>query len=523
MQARPPSQAPPSARMVQLQPYRNTPTPPHHAIPARPPTVQDFVPAPTPPPQVGCPHPCQLSTELTFSQHSAPQLPQLPQIPQYLQHYQDSPQLQQQQVYNPPQPYQMPYQHAPTPAPTIDMHKLHTDIDSLTIDAKIELATHPMEHTAQKRLVTLQTLKEMLDSGTASGNDAVEIRKSIDHQLAQKRILPPQPPAQMHFPQSYMVPPQQYAQVPPTTHHMQQLQTPAPPPVVNSTNLADLLRATAGQNPTPQPGVQQSQYGQPAYAMSTPPVTHTLPAQAAPAENPLIAQLRASGFLSGTSTPSGGLTPSNSGVVEIRFTSASIKIPRPQMVASFLGERPNQCGTCGRRFTSDDIGKEKKARHLDWHFKTKARMMEAERRGQNRSWYVDEREWIGSKELDEDAPEENVNGASQGIAVRKQQDYVRAPSDPVLRSLPCPIDQEPFRSEWSEEVQDFIWKDAVLVGGRYYHASCYQEVTKDRDKDTGGLTPMGAGIRSTTPDSVLGKRKAEQEANGTRMKVKMEA
>ncbi len=41
--------------------------------------------------------------------------------------------------------------------------------------------------------------------------------------------------------------------------------------------------------------------------------------------------------------------------------------------------------------------------------------------------------------------------------------------------------------------------DAVKIGARAYHASCHAEVKKD-----GGNTPL----RTSTPDSVLGKRKA---------------
>lgn len=53
--------------------------------------------------------------------------------------------------------------------------------------------------------------------------------------------------------------------------------------------------------------------------------------------------------------------------------------------------KSNRCGTCGRRFPTTDDGREKKARHLDWHFKTNQRMVDASKRAQNRSWYVDER------------------------------------------------------------------------------------------------------------------------------------
>ena len=65
--------------------------------------------------------------------------------------------------------------------------------------------------------------------------------------------------------------------------------------------------------------------------------------------------------------------------------------PRPHLISSLYEARSNRCGTCGRRFLATDEGKEKKARHLDWHFKTNQRMAEAAKRGQNRSWYVDER------------------------------------------------------------------------------------------------------------------------------------
>lgn len=60
-------------------------------------------------------------------------------------------------------------------------------------------------------------------------------------------------------------------------------------------------------------------------------------------------------------------------------------------MVSLYDAKSNRCGTCGRRFPTTAEGKEKKARHLDWHFKTNQRMVDAAKRGQNRSWYVDER------------------------------------------------------------------------------------------------------------------------------------
>jgi pre-mRNA cleavage complex 2 protein Pcf11 len=479
----PASQTPAQRNIPTIATYRNTPTPPQH-VAASPSGQNPYAQFPTTyPPQAPTPQP----------QYSTPQ-PQLPSPPNH-----------------------------------VDMRKLYTDIDDLTTDAKIECATHPMNTAAQSKLTTLQTLKEILESGKASPTDLVDIRKSIDAQLAKKVVQPSQPPHPIQTPNlglparpAYLSPqPQQ--QAPPIPSAL--------PPGLNAANLADLLRATTSQNTTPQPQAYSQAYPQPNNYVKTPPIPNavlSLPAQIPNPANSLLDQLKAAGLVSAAPTPPQGLTPptfnmaAGSGA-EPAFSLGWIKVQHSQIVTSFLSARPNQCTTCGRRFTSDETGRERKARHLDWHFKTKARMLDAEKRGQNRSWYVDVRTWIKSKEVDDEIVDDTPASANTSPIKKQQQDFVRAPNDPVLRSMRCPIDQEPFNSEWSEEVQDWIWKDTVLVGGRYYHASCYREVTKDRDRDAGNTTPLGAGLRTSTPDSVLGKRKAEQEANGATSRVKLEA
>jgi pre-mRNA cleavage complex 2 protein Pcf11 len=72
------------------------------------------------------------------------------------------------------------------------------------------------------------------------------------------------------------------------------------------------------------------------------------------------------------------------------------------------------------------------------------------------------------------------------------------PDDPELAKSICPIDHEGFKPVWLEEEQEFVWLDAIKVGGKIYHASCYEDAAKDK-KD---------GLRGT-PEPVLGKRKNE--------------
>ena len=115
-------------------------------------------------------------------------------------------------------------------------------------------------------------------------------------------------------------------------------------------------------------------------------------------------------------------------------------------------------------------------------------------------------EWIKSREI-----EEGIDGLPNGLRDSKalaaaaavksdpKTKFISVPSDSALASLPCPICQEKFDTSWSDQVQDFVWMDAEKIGAKIYHASCYSELQKD-----GANTP-----RTSTPDSVLGKRKAE--------------
>jgi len=51
--------------------------------------------------------------------------------------------------------------------------------------------------------------------------------------------------------------------------------------------------------------------------------------------------------------------------------------------------------------------------------------------------------------------------------------YVPVPDGSELASHPCRICKEPFQSEWSEDLEEWIWRNAVLIEGNHYHASCF--------------------------------------------------
>jgi pre-mRNA cleavage complex 2 protein Pcf11 len=169
---------------------------------------------------------------------------------------------------------------------------------------------------------------------------------------------------------------------------------------------------------------------------------------------------------------------------------------------------------------------------MDWHFRVHHRIAEAEKRGQHRSWYVDAADWVGSREaVDTDyvAPEgggsavddatgggggggsgaAGSNRGGSGGKGAKKMPSIPVPEDPKVNTV-CPICQEKFEMKWLDEAQEWVWVDAIRVGGeKVYHASCYGEATK------GAAPPVAVGGRSAgndrgTPEpTVLGTRKAE--------------
>ncbi|PHH63120.1 hypothetical protein CDD81_6271 [Ophiocordyceps australis] len=175
---------------------------------------------------------------------------------------------------------------------------------------------------------------------------------------------------------------------------------------------------------------------------------------------------------------------------------------QPRAVIALYDGLGPPCTQCGRRFKTDGEGKKKKMAHMDWHFRVHQRSSEAEKKGTHRSWYVDEKDWLKSREVvDSDhiaAPEEE--SALESDAEHKVQ-YIAVPDAGKSINNVCPICQEKFENKWLDTAQEWVWLDVVLVGNRAYHASCHTEATRDRDG-----TPIASRL---TPEPILGKRKAE--------------
>ncbi|KAH8778678.1 hypothetical protein F5883DRAFT_217949 [Diaporthe sp. PMI_573] len=470
---------------------------------------------------------------------------------------------------------------APAAQPGISIDSLINEIEQLVVAARAELGRSPYDTSIQtelKALLDLQTVlktrgamlsqEQLVPVKTQVANLAVKYRASNAHQT-----VTPTPPIHgtpFHAPMQQQ-PPQQIAPVAPAPHASAPAGSVSLDALLGKGALAALLsrRSATPQAPTPQPPQQpQTQPANVAALRSPPPQRAEMQKPATPDPMALLGALRGVGLIPTTpqsgatpvSNPSGpppqaaanlapvttpnpaagGMLPSNLASIlasarslaatstpapvimsgDISLTTSSLKQFRPHLIPTIYEALGPPCTQCGRRFKKDEEGRKKKTAHMDWHFRVHQRIVEAEKRGQHRSWYVDQADWIKSREAVDDnqadADADAANNAAASSAAKSSGpkiQYIPVPEDGDNTNTVCPICQEKFVTKWLDEAQEWVWTDATRVGGRAYHASCYAEVTKD-----------GGGGVTSTPDPVLGKRKAEGEMGNLRAgRLKMDA
>ncbi|WFD21937.1 hypothetical protein MEQU1_000597 [Malassezia equina] len=167
--------------------------------------------------------------------------------------------------------------------------------------------------------------------------------------------------------------------------------------------------------------------------------------------------------------------------LEVRMTTLDLSRSSAELELLIRDHLPLPCRQCANRYPDGEAGKHGLDDHLDWHFTQNRRARASVTRGQSRAWFDPIPRWIRSgfdddmHEATKDADAFDLDEPAQERALREKvaSSYVSVPLDADVAARPCRICQEKFQSEWSEDVEEWIWRNAVLVDGLYYHASCY--------------------------------------------------
>ena len=480
----------------------------------------------------------------------------------------------------PPQQYQKGYSsHQPTPppgaTPTIDadfarrilaglgqkqddLPKLKEDTKNLISHTQSEFAKNPFDQSTQARLKALLQLSNILDTQQLSPEAIAQIKAQVSSLSAGIRPASVQPSTPLPLPgqNGGWQAPTPVIPAPAQQYRAPSVQ-PTPPVAAPSFSLGALdglaRSLAAGQKPST-PQIQAAMPALQNLPLSTQSPVRSLAMPAGlPQGNAIIDQLRAAGIIpNNISTPSQPPLPppsapptqlpnpadlsrllsnmpalaslprppplSGPGKPRLPLSQAGLKPFNPSLLSSLYDPQSNPCSTCGRRFASTPAGSAQKAGHLDWHFRTNQKIADATHRSQHRSWYPDEHEWIKTRDID----------PSSGIADTADEITGTEDSGPAKTSLPvptelgvnkeCPICQDEFKQDYDKENQEWVWLDAVRPEprGKVYHASCHEEVARNRNGGAGShfrnLSGGSGRERSGTPESR--KRKAEDVLGG---------
>lgn len=213
----------------------------------------------------------------------------------------------------------------------------------------------------------------------------------------------------------------------------------------------------------------------------------------------------------------------------MKLTNADITKKRPQIVQFLYDQLPVQCKQCGIRFSDSIAGKKKMQDHLDMHFRQNRKANQSVGRGHSRSWFVDAEDWIN------DVPSEtNGKGDADGhrrlsakaaaaaeVAKRDAElraQFVVVPPGDEAKTISCPICKETLKSEFLEEDEDWVWKNAVMKDDRVYHATCHAEAVVSTNTLAARLrTELVQRSRSGTPE-VQSLRSTPPRATGSGLK-----
>ncbi|KAF9057660.1 hypothetical protein BJ165DRAFT_1422254 [Panaeolus papilionaceus] len=197
---------------------------------------------------------------------------------------------------------------------------------------------------------------------------------------------------------------------------------------------------------------------------------------------------------------------------DINLDTFDLAKTRTRIVKYLYDRLASQCKQCGLRFPDTASGKKTLNDHLDMHFRQNRKAGQNVGRGHSRSWFIGLEDWIqdvsgdhkgkgraeGSTSLSSKAAAA-VEIAKRDADLRAQ--YVIVPPGHEAESVACPICKETLKSEFLEDDEEWVWRNAVKKDDRIYHATCHAEALVSTNSLAARLrTEKAYNSRDVTPE-----------------------
>lgn len=161
--------------------------------------------------------------------------------------------------------------------------------------------------------------------------------------------------------------------------------------------------------------------------------------------------------------------------------------------------KSSKCGTCGKRFATDEAGVSKRRLHLDWHFRINKKQSNSN--VQSRVWYLDDYDWV--KFRDEDLLEYSTTSNKESLEAsvtnnsnitKAEIPYVTIPTNETNMNNKCLICRDQIKATYNDDLGEWCWFNCVRALGegknsrKIIHANCFNEANKKRSAE-GDLNP----------------------------------
>ncbi|CAB4255029.1 similar to Saccharomyces cerevisiae YDR228C PCF11 mRNA 3' end processing factor [Maudiozyma barnettii] len=197
--------------------------------------------------------------------------------------------------------------------------------------------------------------------------------------------------------------------------------------------------------------------------------------------------------------------------------------------------KSNKCNTCGKRFGNSNDEKRLLSEHLDWHFRINKRIKGSsqvitnsnnpgttamQKNIQSRNWYLQDSQWINFNDDDITSTKNIINDNVGRNRNRRDNKWknggdtstkynnnlsssggngtlddgtldeemlrmakVPVPETNVDMTFTCPICKDTINAVYDEDSGEWVWKNAVDISGKYFHAICYYDSIKNNTGD----------------------------------------
>ncbi|KAJ2930199.1 hypothetical protein H1R20_g6915, partial [Candolleomyces eurysporus] len=195
-----------------------------------------------------------------------------------------------------------------------------------------------------------------------------------------------------------------------------------------------------------------------------------------------------------------------------KLSTLDILRTKPAIKSLLYDRLSSQCKQCGLRFSDSASGTERHQQHLDMHFKHNRRAAQSAGRGHSRASFLGVDDWIHNSSG-------NDKGKSRATSATQSEAGIPVPSVAELRSrfvvvppgdeakhISCPICKEQLKSEFLEDDEEWVWRNAVSKDDKIYHATCHAEALSSTSLAARLRNDIGSGSRGATPEVTSSSR-----------------